>query len=109
MDMKILTYVDKQDGSTWIRFETIDYWYYFPLPLEFFEQENNCTVLSNQETTDFREARLKKDNIEFELLHDDLFGNCIRTNNLHDVPTLVQLANNVLESIIKAEKLRGHK
>jgi len=99
MDMRILTDVDKKDGSTWIRIETIDDWFWFPLPLEFFEQENNCIVLSNQETSRFREARLKIGDIEFQLLHDDVFGNCIRTHNPQDVPALEQLANNVIASV----------
>ena len=99
--MKISTYVNGEDGPIWIRFQAINDLHYFPLPMELFEKENNCTVLSNNETTIFREAKLKIGDIEFGLQHDDLFGNIISTNNPQDVPALEELANNVINSIIK--------
>jgi len=101
--MKISTSVNKKEGSTWIHFETIGKWHYFPLPLELFERDNNCTILSNHETIFSREARLKNGNMEFELLHDDLFGNIISTNNPQDVPALEQLASNVMNRISRME------
>ena len=104
MNMRILTHVNREEGSTWIFFRATDHWFHLPLPLELFEQENNCTVLSNQTTT-FREVRLKKGDIEFELLHDDLFGNFISTNNPKDVPALLELAESVLKSMIRIEAL----
>ena len=99
--MKISTYVNGKDGPIWIYFETPGDLHYFPLPMELFEKENDCTVLSNYETIIFREAKLKIGDIEFELLHDDCFGNIISTNNPQDVPALKELANNVINSIIK--------
>ena len=102
--MTISTRENKEEGSIWIRFNTTGDWYYFPLPLEIFTDENNCTVISNQEASMYREAKLRQGDIEFELLHDDLFGNIISTYNRYDVPALEQLAKNVLDCVIKMEE-----
>jgi len=69
------------------------------LPLELFEKENNCVVLSNYEAEMFRSAKLRLGDVEFELIHDDLFGNKISTCNPNDVSTLERLAMNIAECI----------
>ena len=99
--MRIVKHVN-EDGSTWLRFEVNERWFWSALPLELFENES-CVVLNNRPYEDYGDCRLRKGNIEFELLHDDLFGNMISTNNPQDVPDLQQLAENILSSIIKSD------
>jgi len=100
--MHISTCVN-EDGSIWINFNAIGKWHYSPLPLELFEKECNCVILSNQEGEMFRDAKLRLGDIEFKLIHDDLFGNTISTHNHNDVSTLENLAINVAECIIDLE------
>jgi len=101
--MGVSTSVNKEEGSTWVRFDIAGDWSWFPIPMNLFEHENDCVVLSNHETTTSRAAILKKEDIEFELWHDDFFGNYLSTNNPQHVPALKQLAENVLKSIYKSE------
>ena len=68
--------------------------------MKFFE-EKGCVVISNNETSESRIAILKKGVVEFELWHDDLFGNYIVTNNLQDVTCLKELANSVVSAVME--------
>ena len=88
-----------EDGSIWINFNAIGKWHYSPLPLGLFEKDNNCIVLSNCESEMSRAAKLQFGDIEFELIHDDLFDNTISTRNPNHVSTLEGLAINVAERI----------
>ena len=48
-----------------------------------------------------RQAKLMYGNIEFELMQDDMLGNCIRSKDPEDIKNLEKLATNVINSIIE--------
>ena len=91
--------VNNKDGTISIYFENLNYWEEYDLILSLLEKENQCKVIQNQGAVYAKSSRLKIEDIEFSLNHDDMLGNYLYTTNLQHVPLLEQLANNVINSI----------
>lgn len=106
MDMRVAI-SENDDGSVELYFVGIEHWDDFDLILGLLQQENNCTILSNQEMIYMRKAELELNKVTFELRHDDMLGNFLYTKDNRIVPSLEQLANRVIESIKQKLRAKG--
>ena len=106
MDMRV-SISKNDDGSVELYFVGIEHWDDFDLILGLLQQENNCTILSNQEMIYMRKAELKLNQVTFELRHDDMLGNFLYTKDNRIITTLEQLANRVIESIRLKLRAKG--
>jgi hypothetical protein len=106
MDMRVAI-SENDDGSIELYFVGIEHWDDFDLILGLLQQENNCTILSNQEMIYMRKAELERNKVTFELRHDDMFGNFLYTKDNTTTPSLEQLASCVIESIKQKLHVKG--
>ena len=110
VDFRIST-VKKENGSIEISFVHVGNWDDFDLILGLLKKENNCEILSNEETVYIRKAELLYDDIKFILMQDDMFGdllgNYLYTEDDSVVPILEKLAQNVIDSIKQKLKAKG--
>ena len=97
------------DGSIHVYFNGIEAWDDYDLILRLLQQENNCTILSNQEMIYMKRAELALNRIMFELRHDDALGNFLYTKDNRNIPLLEQLANRVIDSIKQKLREKGIK
>ena len=98
---------ENDDGSVELYFMGIEHWDDFDLILGLLQQENNCTIMSNQEMTYMRKAELELNKVTFELRHDDMLGNFLYTKDNRIAPSLEQLANRVIESVKRKLRAKG--
>lgn len=94
-----ITKVINNDGSAEIYFEHLNYWEEYEVILKVLEKEKGCQILSEQDIEESRKAILRFKSLEFNLCHNYILGNFIYTINLKDIPTLEQLANDVIKNI----------
>lgn len=95
------------DDSIHVYFNGIEAWDDYDLILNLLQQENNCTILSNQEIIYMRRAELEQNRIFFDLRHDDVLGNFLYTKDSWIIPLLEQLASRVIESIKQKLRAKG--
>jgi hypothetical protein len=106
MDFRVST-VKNTDGSTEVYFVGIEHWDDFDLLLGLLQQENDCAILSNQEMVYMRKAVLSMSGIEFQLMHDDMLGNYLNTNDNNTVTLLEKMANRIIDSVtMKLNKMK---
>ena len=98
MDFRVTT-KKNSDGSSEIYFVGIEHWDDYDLILGLLQQENDCKILSNQESIYTRKAELFRNGIRFQLIQDDMLGNYLYTNDDKVLSILEQLANSVIGSI----------
>ncbi|NLG05979.1 MAG: hypothetical protein GX567_19450 [Clostridia bacterium] len=106
MDMRVAISKNEND-SVELYFVGIEHWDDFDLILGLLQQENNCTILSNQEIIYMRKAELELNKVTFELRHDDMLGNFLYTKDNRHIPLLEQLANQVIESVKQKLRAKG--
>ena len=98
--------VTYDNSSVSIYFEQFGHWDNFDWIVGLLEDENECEVLSNDQSQYFRLAKLMYKDIEFDVWHDETLGNFLFSMNEQDTDVLKQLAGNVIMSVTQrlAEK-----
>jgi hypothetical protein len=86
-------------GAFEIYFIGLGHWDEFDVILRFLKHEDGCYSLGSKEAIYIRKAELVWQNINFELMQDDMFGNYIFTRNIDDLEDLYQLALRVMNNI----------
>jgi len=106
MSFRIAT-VHNDNSSTEVYFVGLESWGDYDLILGLLQKENNCQIISDQEAIYIRKADLLWNGIKFQLVQDDMLGNFLFTPDNKVVPTLEQLAQNVIDSVMKKLKEKG--
>ena len=94
--------VAHDDSSISLYFENFGHWDNFDWIVGLLEQENECEVLSNDESESFRLAKMSYKGIGFEVWHNDMLGNFLFSASGQDADVLMQLAENVIKGVTQA-------
>jgi hypothetical protein len=94
-----LSCVTHNDSSVSIYFENFGHWDNFSWIVGLLEEENECTLLSNDSSEHFRLAKLTHKEIAFDVWHNYMLGNFLFSATGQDVDVLMQLAENVIAGV----------
>jgi len=94
-----LSCVTHDDSSVSVYFEDFGHWDNFDWIVGLLEQENECTVFSNDSSEHFRLAKLTHEEIAFDVWHNDMLGNFLFSANGQDADVLMRLAENVIAGV----------
>ena len=94
-----LSCVTHDDSSVSVCFENFGHWDNCDWIVGLLEQENECTLLSNDRSEHFRLAKMTHKEIAFDVWHNYMLGNFLFSATGQDVDVIMQLAENVIASV----------